>query len=223
MGLTKTDFMRGMQCEKMLWLDRHHPELKEISPETIKLLEDGNRFGDLAMGIFGPYTEVKEYYPNTTIPNKMEMARKTRELLDLHTPVVCEAAFMDDFGNYCAVDILKYNDYSNSYDLFEVKNCPSVEIQHIKDATFQAELLKRIGLNINNVFIIYHGNDNAYPFVIENITNSTSEYANYIKDNLGRLNVVKNQESEPLCEMGEQCDNPYECWYYHYCLSKKEH
>lgn len=23
MGVTKTDFMRGMQCQRMLWLDKH--------------------------------------------------------------------------------------------------------------------------------------------------------------------------------------------------------
>lgn len=27
MGVTKTDYMRGMQCPKMLWLDRHKKRL----------------------------------------------------------------------------------------------------------------------------------------------------------------------------------------------------
>ena len=26
MGISKTAFMRGMQCPKMLWLDKHKPE-----------------------------------------------------------------------------------------------------------------------------------------------------------------------------------------------------
>lgn len=34
MGITKTDFMRGMQCRKMLWLDKHKPSLKVIPPEV---------------------------------------------------------------------------------------------------------------------------------------------------------------------------------------------
>ena len=37
MGITKTDFMRGMQCPKMLWLDRHKPGLKVIVYSTIEL------------------------------------------------------------------------------------------------------------------------------------------------------------------------------------------
>ena len=32
MGITKTDFMRGMQCRKMLWLDKHKPSLRVIPP-----------------------------------------------------------------------------------------------------------------------------------------------------------------------------------------------
>lgn len=30
MAITKTDFMRGMQCPRMLLLDKHHPEWKVL-------------------------------------------------------------------------------------------------------------------------------------------------------------------------------------------------
>ena len=46
MGITKTDFMRGMQCRKMLWLDRHKPGLRVIPPEVQARLDAGNDFGD---------------------------------------------------------------------------------------------------------------------------------------------------------------------------------
>ncbi|MBO5567637.1 MAG: hypothetical protein J6A79_01650 [Clostridia bacterium] len=49
MGITKTDFMRGMQCPKMLWLDKHKPKLKVIPPEVQRRLDAGNDFGDQAM------------------------------------------------------------------------------------------------------------------------------------------------------------------------------
>ena len=55
MGITKTDFMRGMQCRKMLWLDKHRPDLKVIPPEIQKRLDDGNDFGDRAMAMFGEF------------------------------------------------------------------------------------------------------------------------------------------------------------------------
>ena len=60
MALTKTNFMRGMQCPKMLWLDRHKPSLMImiIPPEIQARLDAGNEFGDRAMGMFGPYEEM---------------------------------------------------------------------------------------------------------------------------------------------------------------------
>ena len=35
MGVTKTDFVRGLQCPKMLWLDSHKP-LEKIIPEAVQ-------------------------------------------------------------------------------------------------------------------------------------------------------------------------------------------
>ena len=58
MPISKTDFIRGLQCEKMLWLDAHAPERKIIPPEVQAKLDEGNEFGDTAMGIFGDYTEM---------------------------------------------------------------------------------------------------------------------------------------------------------------------
>ena len=34
MPISKTDFIRALQCEKMLWLDAHAPEHKIIPPEV---------------------------------------------------------------------------------------------------------------------------------------------------------------------------------------------
>ena len=159
MGVTKTDFMRGMQCPRMLWLDKHHPELKIIPPEVRQRLNKGNEFGDKMMGIFGPYVEVKEYYPGTTRPNKKEMVKKTQEYIDLGEPVICEAAFMDEDGNYCAVDILRRSAERGCWDMYEVKNSPEISEQFIKDAGYQAYLIRKIGLKLDKVFIIYHAEE----------------------------------------------------------------
>ena len=58
MALTKTDFMRGMQCPKMLWLDKHKPSLKFRPPE---FRNAWMRAMTLGKGIEGP-GEVKAGY-----------------------------------------------------------------------------------------------------------------------------------------------------------------
>ncbi len=49
MPLSKTAFMRGMQCPKMLWLDKHKPSAKVIPPQILERLDAGNDFGDRAI------------------------------------------------------------------------------------------------------------------------------------------------------------------------------
>ena len=215
MGITKTDFMRGMQCERMLWLDRHHPEFKVIPPFVQKRLDRGNDFGDSAMGIFGEYTEVKEYYPGTKYPDKVKMAAKTRELLSEDTKVICEAAFMDGEGNYCAADILRKTD--DGYEMYEVKNSPSVSETFVKDTGFQAYLIRKCGVFLKRIFIIFNSGDPEDPFEIEEITDRTNRYAVWVEENIGKLGEIAQQSEEVLTEMGSQCSFPYKCWYYGYC------
>ncbi len=218
MGVTKTDFMRGMQCPRMLWLDRHHPEFKVIPPFIQDRLNRGNEFGDRMMGIFGPYEEVREYYPGTTRPNKPEMAKKTQELLACGTKVICEAAFMDENGNYCAADILRWDEDRNCYDLYEVKNSPQVSEQFIKDAGFQAYLIRKSGLNLDKVYIIYHGDE---PYDIMDVTQKADYCADWVFENIGRLSAIVEQEEELFCQTGIHCAIPYGCWYVVYCRTKE--
>ena len=219
MGITKTDFMRGMQCPRMLWLDRHHPEYKIIPPEVRARLMQGNEFGDAMMGIFGPYVEVKEYYPGTARPNKKEMVRKTRELVECGTEVICEAAFADEDGNYCAADILRWDRERGCYDMYEVKNSPEVSEQFVKDAAYQAYLIRKTGLKLEKVFIIYHAED---PYSVREVTEAAAAYGPWVEENLGRLGAVKDQKDEVCCGTGPQCEEPYECWYTGYCHMKEE-
>ena len=217
MGCTKTDFMRGMQCERMLWLDKHHPELKVIPPETQMKLDRGNEFGDKAMGMFGPFVEMTAYKPNTSIIDKKKMVINTKHHLDIGTENICEAAF-DCNGNYCAVDILHKVD--GGYEMYEVKDSPEVRQQHIHDAGYQSFILKCCGIDLKRVFIVYHGEDEDYPFVEQDITDEAEAYSEVVRANLDRLNAVREQRFEPDTEPGDQCAAPYPCWYCSHCGAK---
>ena len=214
MGITKTDFMRGMQCRKMLWLDKHKPSLRIIPPETQARLDAGNDFGDRAMAMFGPYEEMTVFRPGTHIPDKKKMAEKTSEHLALGTPVICEAAFIN-YNNYCAVDILRRTE--TGYDFYEVKNCPEVHEQFIRDAGFQYYIISRCGLKIDRIFIVTHGPDEENPFVPVEITREAKALYRWINENIWDLNRMQKERDEVLAEPGVQCREPYECWYYDYC------
>ncbi len=214
MGITKTDFMRGMQCRKMLWLDKHKPKLRVIPQEVQERLDAGNDFGDLAMGMFGPYEEMTVYRRGTRIPDKKAMAERTAEHLRMGTPVICEAAFLY-YNNYCAADILRKTE--RGYDLYEVKNTGEVYDQFVRDAAFQYYIMHRCGLRIGRIFIVTHGPDEANPFVPVDITAQAKGLEGWINDHIWDLNRMQKQPEEVEAEPGEQCRRPYECWYYAYC------
>ena len=214
MAITKTDFMRGMQCPKMLWLDKHRPGLRVIPPEVQERLDAGNDFGDRAMGMFGPYEEMTVYRPGTRIPDKKAMLKRTEDALNRGVGVICEAAF-SNYNNYCAVDILRKTE--TGHDFYEVKNAPSVYEQFIRDAGFQYYIVSRSGLRIDRVFIVIHGPDEGNPFVPVEVTKEAKGYYSWINDHIWDLNRRQKEREEPAAEVGQQCDSPYQCWYYGYC------
>ena len=214
MAITKTDFMRGMQCRKMLWLDRHKPSLRVIPPEVQARLDAGNEFGDRAMAMFGPYEEMTVYRPGTRIPDKKAMLEKTRDAVARGVEVICEAAF-SNYNNYCAADILRKT--PDGYDLYEVKNAPEVHEQFIRDAGFQYYIISRCGLRIGKVFIVTRGPDEEHPFVPVDVTGAAKGCYSWINDHIWDLNRMWKEKEEIRIEPGEQCTNPYRCWYYEYC------
>ncbi len=219
MGITKTDFMHGMQCPKMLWLDKHKSRLRVIPPEVQARLDAGNEFGDLAMGMFGPYEEMTVYRPGTRVPDKAAMVRRTLEHLEAGTEVICEAAFVD-YNNYCAADILRRT--NDGYELYEVKNAPAVAPQFIQDAAFQYYIITRCRLKIRKVFIVIHGEDEASPFVPVEVTKEVRELYTWINSHIWDLNRMQKQKEEPSAVPGAQCSDPYDCWYYGYCHPEPE-
>ena len=218
MAITKTDFMRGMQCPKMMWLDKHKPQMRVIPPEIQARLDAGNDFGDRAMGMFGPYEEMTVYRPGTTIPDKKAMLANTEDALRRGVPVICEAAF-SNYNNYCAADIIRKTE--DGYDLYEVKNTAEVHDQFIRDAGFQYYIISRSGLRIGRIFIVIHGPEEEHPFVPVEVTKEAKSFYSWINDHIWDLNRMQKGSEEIMTEPGEQCSKPYECWYYGYCHGEK--
>ena len=214
MALTKTSFMRGMQCPKMLWLDKHKPGLKIIPPEVQARLDAGSDFGELAKGMFGQYEDMSVFCKDGKVPNTKAMIANTIDALGRGVEVICEAAF-SNYNNYCAADILRKN--GAGYDLYEVKNSATVDEQHIKDAGFQYYIISRCKVKIGKIYIVTHGEDEEKPFVPVDVTKRAKGYYKWINDHIWDLNRRQKETDEIEMETGIQCSEPYECWYYAYC------
>ena len=49
MYLSKSKYVRGLQCPKMLWMDKYMPEQAPENPNLEAIFATGNMVGDLAM------------------------------------------------------------------------------------------------------------------------------------------------------------------------------
>ncbi len=213
MFFSKSRYIRLRSCPKVLWLDENRPDLRPDDENTRARFEAGNEVGALARGLFGPYVDVTALKENGDL-DLARMIENTKREMEAGTPVICEAAF-SNYNNYCAVDILRKTE--TGYDFYEVKNAPEVYPQFIKDAGFQYYIMTRCQVKIGKIFIVIHGPDEENPFVPVDVTTEAKGYYKWINDHIWDLNRMQKQQDEIEVEPGDQCLNPYECWYYDYC------
>ena len=144
-GLSKSRYCKGIQCPKILWMDKYMPEKAEdVLSESV--MTTGNMVGDLARSYFGNYDLVEFDY------NKDTMSKRTREFMEAGSENIAEAAFYID-GLYCAVDILHRN--GDGFDIIEVKSSTHVTDIYVEDMSFQYYVLSRCGVKVKNICIMH--------------------------------------------------------------------
>ena len=187
MPVSKTDFVRGTQCEKMLWLDSHRPELKIIPPEVQARLDAGNAFGDGAMSIFGAYEETTCYKADGRL-DFGAMIDRTKTLLADGCPIICEGAF-SWYGNYCAADNYCYEcliDFplSNKLNIFAGHCCGNFRLPTLELCAFLSGICRNRNLCAfdNLICLIYFAVNNVCYGVSMldkvNCTNDNDDTAN---------------------------------------------
>lgn len=217
MNLSKSRYCKGIQCPKILWMDKYMPEkASDINNEAI--FETGNKVGDLAMGYFGEFTEVS--YQD----DKSEMVAQTKEFIDSGVENICEASFIFD-GLYCAVDILHKN--GDGWDIVEVKSSTGIHDIYFHDMAFQYYVLNNCGLNIKGIYNLHinsqyirYGELNLKKFfTLENCTSKVISLQYELPNNIDYIrDFVKNAgHDEPYVDISCSCESPYECAYKNWC------
>ena len=73
-----------------------------------------------------------------------------------------------------------------------------------------------------SIKIALAGNPNSGKTTLFNALTGSNQYVGNwpgvtVEKKEGKL---KKQDEEPLVEMGEQCNSPYECWYCEFCKKR---
>jgi hypothetical protein len=215
--LSKSLYIRGLQCHKSLYLDRHRPELRaEATPELEALWASGHEVGVYAHMLF-PGGVVVPFDGMT----KDEQLAKTREEIDRGTKAIYEAAFSHD-DVFVKADIVVRN--RGYWDLYEVKSSTSVKEHYWDDVAIQYYVLSGCGIPVNKAYLVHINNGyvrdgDIVPeelFVIQDITGVVREKQASIPDTLAGMRAMLRGEV-PQIEIGPHCTDPFECDFMPFC------
>jgi len=214
-GLSKSRFVAGCQCHKLLWLRTYEadaPELK-VSPALQDIFDQGNQVGRLARAQF-PGGELVELTHRD--PKRFE---RTRELLGSGVPAIFEAWFEAD-GVEAAVDVLLRD--GDGFTLIEVKSGTEAKDKYVLDAALQTHVARRAGIKIKRVHIMYLNNQYVHPgpadlFVQEDVTRRAETLLEDIPDQVrAQLKVLAGEEPEvaigTFCRNEPDCPFMSRCW-----------
>lgn len=214
--LSKSGYCTGLQCPKILWLDKNLSEEKDESVMDQSRLDAGIKAGDLAREYFGDYklvlySEEKNY-----------MTAETQRLIDAKTPVICEATFAIN-ECFCRVDILRRR--GDGFEIVEVKSSTGMKDLYLDDMSFQRYVLEACGVKIKKVSLMHINSQYERMgelkiqelFTLVDCTAETESKQKELSANIQKIKEVAGSEKEPDIAPGKQCDEPYECGYKDYC------
>jgi len=216
MTLSKSQYIRGLQCYKSLWLYKNKPELRDMAnAQTESSFNTGYQVGDLSKELFPHGVEI-----DFDSSNFNGMIQKTKELVVNGTEVIYEAAFSED-GIFAMADILVKN--ADMWDMYEVKASTQVKEYHLNDASIQWYALSK-AIKLNRAYIVHI--DNQYVrigdldveklFAIEDVTDKILEKQNEIQPQLLEMQAML-QGDMPSIDIGGHCSDPYGCDFMGHC------
>ncbi|MFC1980297.1 DUF2779 domain-containing protein [Chloroflexota bacterium] len=208
--LSKTKYMNGLQCPRLIWIQIHDPgKIPETDPVTQHVFDQGQEVGYLAK---------KRFPGGIDIPteNFMENISNTKNLLMGRKPLF-EAGILAG-KLYSRIDILSPDD-EEGWDIVEVKSSTSVKDVHIDDVAYQRYCCSQSGINIrkcflaliNNQYVMDGAIDPEGLFSIHDVTDQVEEASVGIQDRIDGIMEVISQETCPEMIIGPHCRDPYEC------------
>ncbi len=220
--LSKSKYIRGLQCERALWLDVHEPRLARYTAEQMRRFDRGRDF---------------EYAFKSRFPDGIDLSAelgrnvdlypaRTAELLDLRPcsaakTVLFEAGFQYDDVLVLADVVCQRED--SSLDIYEVKSGTTLSDTYRRDAALQHYVISHCR-RIHSFSIVYNGMDRENgangqdgPFAIVDLTEELAAEGDRIAANIAEMKTIVHATAEPATPTGQHCLTPYACPYQHHC------
>lgn len=209
--LSKSTFVKGMQCQKYLYLNKHKP--RERTPhdaDTLERFREGRDFEYLFKSRFSPAVDVpvvlgKDIYTMG--------ASYTSAVLEQEIAVtIFEACFISGKTLVMTDVLVKEGD---NYTIYEVKNSEQLKPVFIWDLSLQYYICTAVlhaPLTFNIVL-----NDGQDGYKIIDLTAVLQANCATMKEKLSAFQHLLQEPDVPAISMGPQCEQPYSCEFKAYC------
>lgn len=206
--LSKSKYIRGLQCDRALWLDVFNPRLARYTAEQMRRFDRGRDF---------------EYAFKSTFPDGIDLSAelhrnvdaypaRTAELLDKGDGVALfEAGFLYDDVLVLA-DVVQQRE-DGTLDIYEVKSGTALSETYRRDAALQHYVISHCR-EINTFSIVYANPDGG--FIKEELSAALQDQHGEIEKNIAAMREILSH-GEPDTPTGQHCLEPYACPYQHYC------
>lgn len=217
--LSKSQFTRGLQCSKSLWLYRERPDLQDaVSLAQQAIFDQGTEVGVLAQTWLPRGVLIKADHKDPQAALK-----ETAAAMEAGAQVLYEAAFLHD-DVLVRVDILARN-MDKGWDLWEVKSVTGVEPTHLDDVAIQRHVLVGAGIKLDAVHVVHL--DPAYVragaldlkrlFLAVDVTKETEPLLDVIHTQLHLMKKMAAEDMPPERAIGPHCTKPHDCSFLGHC------
>ena len=206
--LSKSKYIRGLQCDRALWLDVFNPRLARYTAEQMRRFDRGRDFEYAFKATFTDGIDISAELKR----NVDAYPERTAELLDKGDGVALfEAGFLFDDVLVLA-DVVQQRE-DGTLDIYEVKSGTALSETYRRDAALQHYVISHCR-EINTFSIVYANPDGG--FIKEELSAALQEQHGEIEKNIAAMKDIL-RRGEPATPTGQHCLEPYACPYQHYC------
>ena len=218
--LTKSKYIRGLQCDRALWLDVYNPKLARYTAEQMRRFDHGREF---------------EYAFKDTFPDGIDISAELKRNTDAYPIMTAQLLNQEEEVNLFEAGFL-YNDVlvladvvhrrpDGTLDIYEVKSGSALSETYKRDAALQHYVIAHCW-KVNKFCVVFNGmsdksdksdlSDRSDYFKVVDLTDELAAQHSEIENNIALMKEIL-QHGEPATPTGQHCLEPYACPYQHYC------
>lgn len=221
--LSKTSYIRGLQCHKALFLYRYYPQFRDpVSLSRQAAFNRGHDVGALARQLFPGGVDATAGVGARSI----EAVQRTQQLMQQGANVIYEAAFVYE-------DVLVLADIfvrdGTKWVVYEIKSSLRLSSAYYQDAALQYYVIAGAGIPVSDFYLVHLNADYVRDTALNlqqlfrqvSILSFALEQKSIIEERINTQKQVLSATQVPEILPGAKCFSPYACDYMGHCWKSR--